>query len=224
MKNEALEKKIEKLEELVEHLEKLLCSCEYEVIDGNSKWQRLKKELAELDKQTEIITALSGEEIKDIKTVTSTEYPVAQPNIIKEQKQLIDYFALHKINAPCLKGISCNLCETIDKKSFAKCLNNLQKSIVAQPDRRARAEEIVEENFKGLDSLIDDKDILQFYKDLIVTCLLEMEPEEISDDWIEKEFPVYSEDVALSISYSEMNKNKRIGAKAYREQLRKQTK
>jgi hypothetical protein len=34
-------------------------------------------------------------------------------------------------------------------------------------------EEIVNENFQGLDELIDDKDLLSFYKDLIVTCLEE---------------------------------------------------
>jgi len=35
------------------------------------------------------------------------------------------------------------------------------------------AEQIVEENFKGLDSLIDDEDICQWYKQLIVTCMQE---------------------------------------------------
>lgn len=33
------------------------------------------------------------------------------------------------------------------------------------------AKEIVEENFKGLDELIKDKDLLLFYKDLIETCM-----------------------------------------------------
>lgn len=39
--------------------------------------------------------------------------------------------------------------------------------------KRKVAEKIVQENFEGLGDLIDDKDILQFYKDLIVTCMME---------------------------------------------------
>ncbi len=33
------------------------------------------------------------------------------------------------------------------------------------------ADEIVKENFKGLDDIIEDEDILYFYKELIKTCL-----------------------------------------------------
>jgi len=33
------------------------------------------------------------------------------------------------------------------------------------------SQQIVEENFKGLDELIEDKDLLYFYKSLIATCL-----------------------------------------------------
>ena len=33
------------------------------------------------------------------------------------------------------------------------------------------APEIVEENFKGLDELIEDKELIYFYKSLIATCM-----------------------------------------------------
>jgi len=40
-----------------------------------------------------------------------------------------------------------------------------------QEQKLQTAEEIVKENFHGLDSVIEDKSILKFYKGLIVTCL-----------------------------------------------------
>lgn len=44
-----------------------------------------------------------------------------------------------------------------------------------------KAQQIVEENFKGLDEFIKDKDILYFYKSLIVTCM-EGFTEEVLDE------------------------------------------
>ena len=43
------------------------------------------------------------------------------------------------------------------------------------------AEQIVKENFQGLDKLIADKDLLIFYKGLILTCI-----EDYSNDLIEE--------------------------------------
>lgn len=44
-----------------------------------------------------------------------------------------------------------------------------------------KAQQIVEENFKGLDEFIKDKDILYFYKSLMVTCM-EGFTEEVLDE------------------------------------------
>ena len=49
-----------------------------------------------------------------------------------------------------------------------------------------KAKEIVEENFRGLDELIDDKDLSEFYKDLIVTCMedySESKNKELIEGW-----------------------------------------
>jgi hypothetical protein len=43
---------------------------------------------------------------------------------------------------------------------------------------RTTPAQIVEENFKGLDDLIKDKDLLSFYKSLIETCLIEFSEQE----------------------------------------------
>lgn len=39
--------------------------------------------------------------------------------------------------------------------------------------KRKVAEKIVQENFEGLNDLIEDKDVRQFYKDLIIVCMEE---------------------------------------------------
>ncbi len=41
--------------------------------------------------------------------------------------------------------------------------------------------EIVQENFKGLDELIEDKDLLEFYKDLIATCMEEYHEQKMTE-------------------------------------------
>ena len=49
-------------------------------------------------------------------------------------------------------------------------------------------EQIVKENFQGLDELIQDKELLQFYKDLIVTCIKEYSKDatEGCEHWIDE--------------------------------------
>jgi hypothetical protein len=39
---------------------------------------------------------------------------------------MIDYNKLREVNMPCLKGISCNLCEMQPTFGFNKCLENLE--------------------------------------------------------------------------------------------------
>ncbi len=72
----------------------------------------------------------------------------------------------------------------------------------SEQNKEISAEEIVEENFKGLSALIDDEDNLYFYKQLIVTCMeeyrnLPKEPVQQSDaiefaDWMNEVFETYS--------------------------------
>lgn len=60
-------------------------------------------------------------------------------------------------NKPCTCGLTMNVfCDNTCKPT-----NTIDKSII----------ETVEETFKGLADFIDDKEILQWYKDLIVTCI-----------------------------------------------------
>jgi hypothetical protein len=42
----------------------------------------------------------------------------------EEEKVKYDYTKIRKAGMPCLKGISCNLCEVNDRINFNKCLNN----------------------------------------------------------------------------------------------------
>ncbi len=53
------------------------------------------------------------------------------------------------------------------KHGFEKCLTT--NTIKSSDNKTAR--QIMEENFKGLASCIKDKDLLYFYKELIVTCI-----------------------------------------------------
>ncbi len=50
-----------------------------------------------------------------------------------------------------------------------------EQVVVADKKRRQVAEKIVEYNFKGLGEFITDEDILHWYKQLIVTCMLDWE-------------------------------------------------
>ena len=55
-------------------------------------------------------------------------------------------------------------------KNTEETLLRLESELAALESQEVEgvsAEEMVKENFKGLDSLIDDNDICQFYKDLI---------------------------------------------------------
>jgi hypothetical protein len=54
-------------------------------------------------------------------------------------------------------------------KELEEYLKTIEKE--QQEQKFQTAEEIVKENFHGLDSVIEDKSILKFYKGLIVTCL-----------------------------------------------------
>jgi len=65
-----------------------------------------------------------------------------------------------------------------------------------QPESGKTAEEMVKENFQGLDELIKDKDILHFYKELIKTCLIEFasQPEPLA-----KQYDITVEDIHAAI-------------------------
>jgi len=75
--------------------------------------------------------------------------------------------------------INCNICgkNKIDIYPICvKCWDDVHpKQQVGEQESKSllTAEEMVNENFKGLDSLINDEDLCQWYKDLIKTCLEE---------------------------------------------------
>ena len=78
------------------------------------------------------------------------------------------------------------------------------------------AEEIVNENFKGLDSLINDKDLCQWDKDLIKTCLENYHKSRLKeimpmDEEIQKEFSYVSE-IRLNDEDGRMERERKIGA------------
>jgi len=54
----------------------------------------------------------------------------SQPEQPREVEKY-DYYKIREVDTDCIKGISCNLCESIDKVSFTECLN---KSIDPKPD------------------------------------------------------------------------------------------
>jgi hypothetical protein len=60
-----------------------------------------------IEKQKELINKLSAALEKEV----------------PEEKNKYDYSKIRKAGMPCLKGISCNLCESIDKVNFTKCLD-----------------------------------------------------------------------------------------------------
>jgi hypothetical protein len=89
------DKYIQKLEELVEHLKQAFNFQAYDkLLEYHTKWAKLVSELSSLKDQME-----------------------------KEERPKYDYAKIRKAGMPCLKGISCNLCEVNDKVNFSKCLD-----------------------------------------------------------------------------------------------------
>jgi len=67
-----------------------------------------------------------------------------------------------------------DIVKKLKKTKCVKCIelaDELESLLKEQESKEQGAEEIVKENFHGLDSIIDDKAILYFYKGLIVECM-----------------------------------------------------
>jgi hypothetical protein len=112
--------------------------------------------------------------------------------IIEKQKQLIEHII------PFTERCTIEETYKIEYQKWVKKRKRLESELAALENNRQQngisadnlltskehreAEEIVEENFKGLYDLIDDKDIVNFYKDLIVTCMEQYHRDRIREE------------------------------------------
>jgi len=93
------DKIIAKLKELNEHLTKLLHSCKYEVIDDNSKWQRLESELAALEQENKTAIGQVREAFEPIQLEQQSKEQSAEEILEKHCGKVADIYRSDAINA-----------------------------------------------------------------------------------------------------------------------------
>lgn len=91
---------------------------------------------------------------------------------------------------------------------------NLTRSLSTQ---LAEIEKIVEENFKGLNELIEDEDLLYFYRELIKTCI-----EGYSEPLTSRILELERERTKLNLDYVDLNAKRTQEIKLLKEELSKE--
>lgn len=148
-----------------------------------------------------------------------------------ESETEIDYDKLREVNSPCLKGISCNLCQSIPNSGFNDCYSKLIKN-QSEPEERKTAEEIMNKlvftdkevlNSVGEDiEFVSKRDAVEALHEFASQSLPEISEEEI-EQWADTHSAfigvgnMKNNNLAKQVSFMQ-------GARRYRDELKRRLK